>query len=86
MIGLFALDDDNRPSFVQYGDHERIASIRFTPERYCVAHLPDGSEQMFTAQVHEEIWRAVQPLLHLPIVHMTDDGHPVDQYDVPVVF
>lgn len=84
MIGVFALDDDNLPYFVQYGEHEHIESFRFTPERYGIVVLADGTEQMFTTQVHHDVFATLTELSRLPVVHMTDDGTPLDTYDVPI--
>ena len=85
MIGIFALDNTSKPSFIQYGEHERIASFRFTPERYGTVVLADETEQMFTTQVHHEVFAALKDLPRLPVVHMSDDGTPIEHYDVPIV-
>lgn len=84
MIGLFAINSKNDVCFVQYGHHQKISLLRVVPGNSCVAQLDDGTEEMFTTELNAEILAAVRILTELLVVHMSDDGEPVDEYVVPL--
>lgn len=83
MIGAFVINDEADVCFVQYGAHESISAMRMAEGNICVVTLTDGSEQMFTTELNNQIVEALRAKADILVAHLSDDGAALEEYTVP---
>ena len=84
MIGIFLVNPEGNVCFAQLGQHRQIASLRLVPGPCCMVALSDGSEDMFTDEIHADILVALRTKTELLVVHAAEDGSAVEEYMVPL--
>lgn len=85
MIGFLAINEDGAACFAQLGQHQRIAALRILPGPCCVVSLADGSEEMFTHEIHGDLIEALNGQTEAIIGHFDDDGEIREEYSVPLL-
>ena len=84
LIGLFMINPEGEVCFAQVGDHQRLTEIRIVPGPCAVAVLADGTEEMFTSEIHAEILAPMKATNQILVAHLDDDGKAIDEYTIPL--
>jgi hypothetical protein len=82
MIGIFLVNPEGNVCFAQLGQHRQIASLRLVPGPCCMVVLSDGSEEMFTDEIHADILGSLRTKAEILVVHAAEDGSSVEEYTV----
>lgn len=84
VLGAFMVNPEGDICFAQVGEHAQIAAIRIAPGSCAIAVFEDGSEDMFTTEIHADILSAMKIKKDILIAHVGDDGKAVTEYVVPL--
>ena len=72
-------------AFARFTDGPTITTIRIVPGPCAIAHLEDGTEEMFTDEVHESILSAMTGKPDILVAHIGEDGKTFREYTIPLV-
>lgn len=84
LVGIFLVNPEGNVCFAQLGQHRQISSLRLVPGPCCMVGLSDGSEEMFTDEIHADILGALRTKPEILVVHAAEDGSAVAEYIVPL--
>ena len=84
MIGSFLVNPENQVAFAQFDLPKKLASLRVVPGPCCIAVLADGTEEMFTDELHSKILAAMKGKSEILVAHVGEDGKALEEYVVPL--
>jgi hypothetical protein len=84
IVGAFMVNPENDVCVAQLGEFSALKGIRIVPGPCAIAILSDGTEDMFTEEIHPEIMKHLHDKTEMLVAHVGDDGKAVEEYTVPL--
>lgn len=85
VVGVFLVNPEGDVCFAQAGEHQKIVSLRLVAGPSAIAVYPDGSEDMFTSEIHTDILTPMLKKSEILIAHIDENGEAVEEYNVPLI-
>jgi hypothetical protein len=85
VLGAFLVSEEGDIGFAQGGpDYQTITAFRVVSGPCAIAVFEDGTEDMFTSELHPTVLVAMQGKTEIFVAHLDREGNALTEYAVPL--
>jgi hypothetical protein len=84
MIATFMINPEKEVCLAQFSGHINVAQLRFIEGGLCIIDGQDGSEEIFTDEIHQDVMSALKEEEKILIAHIDDEGQLLKEYEADI--